>query len=268
MKNPLGIDFLSVFSLPPVEFVTLAADLGCRHISSGLTGMPYTPYGYAPFSLRDDAALRAEMIAAMRDRDVSIALGEGFIVRPGREAQDLAGDLDVMHALGCRRINTLSMDPDLGRSLDEFGALAELAGERGMELTLELCPFMTITDLDMALAALAHVGRPDFKLLLDTMHLGRSGATVEQVAAIAPALIGYAQVSDAPLVGEAGYGEEAMFERMMPGEGELPLRGYLAALPPGIVVGLELPQRSKAEAGVGQRERVGACLDATRRLMA
>ena len=36
--HPLGIEFISVFGLPPVEFVHLAADLGCRHISTALVG--------------------------------------------------------------------------------------------------------------------------------------------------------------------------------------------------------------------------------------
>jgi hypothetical protein len=36
----LGIEFLSVFGLPPVEFVNLAADLGCRYISTGLRSAP------------------------------------------------------------------------------------------------------------------------------------------------------------------------------------------------------------------------------------
>jgi hypothetical protein len=30
--DQLGIGFLSMFGLPPVEFVDLAADLGCRYI--------------------------------------------------------------------------------------------------------------------------------------------------------------------------------------------------------------------------------------------
>src|SRR5262245_31146217 len=51
----LGIELLSVFGLPPVEFVNLAADLGCRYISSGLSAGPYNPHGYPSFSLRDDA---------------------------------------------------------------------------------------------------------------------------------------------------------------------------------------------------------------------
>lgn len=39
----LGIELLSVFGMPPVTFVSLAADLNCRYISTALTSNPYNP---------------------------------------------------------------------------------------------------------------------------------------------------------------------------------------------------------------------------------
>ena len=34
----LGIEMLSVFGMPPIEFVHLTADLGCRYITTGMVG--------------------------------------------------------------------------------------------------------------------------------------------------------------------------------------------------------------------------------------
>ena len=117
------------------------------------------------------------MIAAMRDRGVSISLGEGFTVRPGLDVcEQRAADLEVMCELGVKRINTVSMDPDLARTFDQFAALAELAPASGVEVTTELVPGLTVADLPTALAAVRHVGRPNFRLLIDTMHLVRSGS--------------------------------------------------------------------------------------------
>ena len=263
----LGIEMISVFGLPPVEFVTLAADLGCQHISTGLASFGYNPHNYPSFSLRDDAALRREVVAVLRDRGVSISLGEGFNVRPGGEARDYAADLDIMHELGVRRINTVSLDPDRGRSFDQFGLLAEMAAARGMETTVELSPGLTVPDLPTALAAVRHVGRLDFRLLIDTMHLVRSGSGPADIAALDPDLIGYIQLCDAPLEPRFdSYFEEAMFERMPPGTGELGLRELLAVLPRDRVFALEIPQRSQADAGVGPYERLGRCVEAARRL--
>lgn len=267
--HQLGIEHLSVFGLPPVEFVTLVADLGCQHLATGLGAAPFNPHGYQPFSLRDDATLRREMSAVMRDRGVSISLGEGFNIRPGSDIGDCGADLDIMRELGVTRINMVSLDPDLQRSFDQFGVLAELAAARGMETTVEMSPGLTVGDLDTALAAVRHVGRADFRLLLDTMHVFRSGSTIDDIAALDPALIGYIQLCDAPWQPTvANYMEEGMFYRLPPGEGELPLAELLALVPEDRVIGLEVPMRTQAEAGLGPRERLEPCVAAARRLLA
>lgn len=268
--NRLGIENISVFGLPPVEFVNLAADLGCRYISIGLEPLPYNPHGYRNFSLREDTALRREMVAAMRDRGISISLGEGFTVRPGLDVcEQRASDLGVMRELGVKCINTVSMDPDVARTFDQFAALAEKAIAIGMEVvTTELAPGLTVADLPTALAAVRHVGRPNFRLLIDTMHLVRSGSGAADLAALDPSLIAYIQLCDAPLAPRfATYFEEAMFERMAPGTGELPLLDILRALPRELPLGIEVPLRSQAEAGVGPRERLGPVVESARRLL-
>ena len=265
----LAIEFLSVFDLPPAPFVELAADLGCQHISTGLSQAGFNPHGYPKAVLRDDPALRREMVAAMRDRGVSISLGEGLAIRPGVGARELAADLELMCELGVTRINAISLEPDMGRTVDEFGKLAEMAAAAGVETTAEFAPGLTLDTLPKALAAVRQVNRPDFRLLIDTMHLGRTGSTPADLAAVPPELIGYVQLADAPLKPRfATYMEEAMYERMAPGDGELPLLEFLRALPRDLVIGLEIPQRRLAEAGVGPAERLGPCVEAARGLLA
>ena len=265
----LGIELLSVFGLPPVEHVELAADLGCRHISSGLTSFPYDPPFYPPFSLRDDPALRKEMVAAMRDRGVTIALGEGMSVRGGMDIRDKSADLAIMEELGVTRVNTVSLDQDLGRSIDQFGILAEMAAERGIETTVEISPGTTIGDLDTALYVVKAVDRSDFRILIDTMHLVRSGSSADDLAAVDPDVIGYIQISDAPLIPVIDdYMAESMFERKIPGTGELPLRDILTVLPRDLVIGLEVPVRSAMQAGVPLSTQLGNAVQATRDLLA
>lgn len=269
MAAKIGIEFLSVFNLPPIDFVNLAADLGCETISTGLTSSPFNPLGQAEWSLRDNASLREQMVVALYDRNITIGLGEGFAVR---EHMDVAGryrDLALMAELGVGRINTISLEPDLTRSFDQFAALAELAAEFEMETTLEFGPGMTIGNLAGAVEAVRHVNRPDFKLLIDTMHLLRSGGTAADVAALPAGMIGYVQLCDSPLNdGELSYMEEAMFERMAPGTGELPLLEVVAALPADMPLSLEIPQLTLARAGVDHHERLVRCVAATRTLWA
>jgi sugar phosphate isomerase/epimerase len=264
----LAVGFLSVFALPPVEFVSLAAELGCRYISTVVQGQPLVPLGFPPFSLKDDPALRKDLRAAMNDRGVTISLGDGFLVLPGAEMGNFCPDLDVLSELGVPRINVVSLDPDLTRTFDQFAALTELAAQRNIETDVEPVPGLTVGDLPTAVAALEYVGRPDFRLLIDTMHLVRSGSSAADLADLDPEHIGYAQLNDTTLRPRIdNYMEEAMYERMVPGEGELPLRDILAALPPDIVVELEVPRRSLALAGVSPFDRLRPCVEAARRLL-
>jgi sugar phosphate isomerase/epimerase len=264
----LGIEFISVFGLPPVQFVNLAADLGCRHIGMMLTPMADNPHGYPPWSLRQDAALRRDMVAAMRDRGVSISLGEGFFARAGADLRDSAADLELMRELGVERIGTLSVDPDSARAFDQFAVLAEMTATLGMEVVIEFGPPLAVADLPTAVAAARHVGRSNTRLLIDTMHLIRSGSGAADLAALDPGMIGYLQLCDVPLVSKyADYAEEAKYERMMPGTGELPLLDILNVLPPHLAIGLEVPQRALARSGVKTHERLGGCVAAARSLL-
>jgi hypothetical protein len=87
----VGIEYQTVLGYPPVEFVHLAADLGCHAISmKARTGShnPYNPYGYGDFSFLDNPGLRRQMAAALKDRGVSISLAEVFVVVPGADLTD------------------------------------------------------------------------------------------------------------------------------------------------------------------------------------
>lgn len=264
----IGIERLCVFGLPPLEFVELAADLGCRYIATALEPMAYNPHGYPRWSLRDDAHLRRRLLAVMAERDVSISLCEGFGVRPQGDVREYGADLDLLCELEVPRINVASIDRDRSRTFDQFATLAEMAAARGIETVIEIGPG-PIANLAAALAAVRHVGRSSFRLLIDTMHFVRSGSGPADIAALDPAVIGYVQLCDVPLVSRhSSYMEEALYERMVPGTGELPLLEMLMALPRHQLLGLEVPQRSLVEAGVGPHERVARCVKATRALLA
>ncbi|MGA9490141.1 MAG: sugar phosphate isomerase/epimerase [Mycobacterium sp.] len=268
--NRLGIEMLSVFGMPPVEYVDLVADLGCRYITAGLVGFaPLRSLGYPPFSLRDDAPLRRLLLTVMADRGVSISLGEGLLIVPGIDVRSYAADLDVMAELRIPRINTVSLEPDRARTFDQLAALTALAADRGIATCVEPVVGLSIADLPTALAAVEYVGRDEVSLLIDTMHVARFGADAGDLRSIPAERIGYVQLSDTTLGPRiANYAEEAMFERLAPGEGDLPLADMLAALPGDRVVGLEIPMRSRAEAGTSAYDRLRPCVQSARALLA
>jgi sugar phosphate isomerase/epimerase len=123
------------------------------------------------------------------------------------------------------------------------------------------CPLFTIPDLATALATLRHAGPKKMRLVIDTLHLVRSGAGAKDIAALDSELIGYVQLCDGRMQAtREQYMYEARFERMAPGAGEMPLLDILAALPRHLAVGLEIPMRAQAETGVGPLERLQPCV--------
>jgi sugar phosphate isomerase/epimerase len=176
--------------------------------------------------------------------------------------------IELTAELGVARVNVLSCDPDPGRALDELALFAELTEARGIEATLEFVPGLPIGNLPGAMAAIAHVGKPHFKLLADVMHIFRSGSTVADLAALDPAHVGYIQLCDVPLVSKyADYAVGARDERLAPDEGELPLADVLTALPRDLIVGIKVPKLSAATAGIGPRERLAGAVAATRTML-
>jgi sugar phosphate isomerase/epimerase len=264
----IGIDFISVLGMPPVPFVALAAELGCPNISISFTPITDNPHHYPSWSLRDDAHLRRDLIAAQRAHGVTISLGEGFLIRPGADIRDAATDVAIMRELGAPIINIVAIDPGWDRTIDQLAAFADLAAANGLQATLEMMPGMLIGDLPTAVKAIEQAGRPNLRLLLDSMHMFRSGASAADIAQLDPALIGYVQLCDVPLISKyPSYGDEARHYRLPPGEGELPLRDFIAALPENQMLGLEIPMLGEAEAGISPQSRLERCVAATHALL-
>jgi sugar phosphate isomerase/epimerase len=266
--NSIGIDFISVLGQPPGDYVHVVADLGCRKLSIAPTPIVSVEGFYPAWSLVEDAPLRRAVKAALRDRGVAVSQGEGIMVWPDRDMTEFAPEMDAIADLGAPLVNAISIEPDQARMFDQLGIFAEMAAARGLAAMIEYVPTTGLPDLSTALAALAHVGRPDLKLMLDTMHWFRSGATLADLAALDPALIGHVQLCDVPWVSSQEYGDEARYDRLAPGEGELPLAAFIAALPPGQLLGLELPMRAKMLAGMDPLERLRPAVEATQKLVA
>ena len=94
----------------------------------------------------------------------------------------------------------------------------------------------------------ALAGQPSSAILADTPHLDRAGGDpLEALRRVDPALLPYAQLCDAPArpadTSRAGLIADARDERRLLGEGGLPVRDFVAALPDGIPLSLEIRSR-------------------------
>ena len=173
-------------------------------------------------------------------------------------------------------------DPDLYRARDTFAALAEAARPFGLRPAIEAIPYMQVKTLADAAVL---VGESGGGIIIDPLHLQRGGGTPDDVHSLDPKLIAYCQLCDAPLAaphdlprprelprgqsveGITDLALEARAVRLLPGDGELPLAGIIAALPPGLAFSVETPNVALL-ASLGPTEFARRARQAVARLMA
>jgi sugar phosphate isomerase/epimerase len=263
----LSLAHMTVIGLTPPEIVMLAADLGCAGVSlnPGLaTGLDV---GGPVYRLDNDPAMRRATARALADTGVTLDLVEAIIMADIAPAETLAV-LDVFAELGATEVNVAIADPDQHRASDHLSAICEFAGVRSMTPMIEFFRSAggAVPTLAAAVAMIATGKYPGLRIMVDALHLARSNETPADLAAIDPALIGGAQLCDAPAAwpGMDAYFREAVFDRRIPGEGELPLAAFLEAIPSDVTVSPEVPLKSLRDAGVPVRECARRVVEATR----
>jgi sugar phosphate isomerase/epimerase len=120
----------------------------------------------------------------------------------------------------------------LGLTVDEtadhFAATTRRFAERGWTTCIEFAPMSGITDLAAAVQLVERAGSSS-AVIFDTWHFFRGSADLGGLAATAPDVIRYVQLSDA--AGQvAGTLARDTYNRLLPGDGALDLKTALAVL--------------------------------------
>jgi sugar phosphate isomerase/epimerase len=168
--------------------------------------------------------------------------------------------LDTMAQIGSRRVSVVGWDADRGRFVTNLAALCADATAYGITVTLEFMPYSAVRTVADAAEVLAAVGAPNLDVLVDALHLARSGGTPADLRLLDPRQIGVLQLCDAPAIGPPAelLRDESVNRRRYPGEGALPLDDLLDALPADIVIELEIPTVEHANEPIVERARLCA----------
>jgi len=113
---------------------------------------------------------------------------------------------------------------------DRIARFADTFAAAGVRLALEFVPYTEVRTLDAARAVCDRVGRAECGLLIDTLHLARSGGSAADIAELAPDEIAAVQLADAAAIAPADLPTESRESRLLPGEGALDIAGFAAAL--------------------------------------
>ncbi len=229
----------SSFSAP--EMIGAAAALGYDAV--GLRLLPASPGGPAQALIGNPAILR-ETRARIEATGVSVLDIE--IIRIGQDfrAQDFRPLMETGQALGAKAILVAGDDPDEARLTADFAAVCRAAAPFRLTCDLEFMPWTGVKTVSDAARIVGCSGEPNARILVDALHFARSNSTLEQVRALNREWLGYAQICDAPRVSSPMPEQlihAARVQRLLPGEGDIPLQDLFAALPGDLPVSVEIP---------------------------
>ncbi len=264
-RHKLSLEPLGYSELGARACVEIAAAAGFDYVSMVL----HKPAPMLPADpIVKDAALRRETMAAMQASGVRMSNIECFNMTPEATLANFAAGLACGHELGARTATAIVMDNcDRADVLAKYRGLCDMAAEMDIRVNVEFFAMApNMNSLDKAVALALDSGRANAGVTVDVLHLIRTGSSVAAMKAVDPGLIGGCQISDGPLRADTRTAaDEGGANRLVPGTGEFPLRDFLAALPPDIIVGVEVPQ-ARLDGKVEPEERARVLVEAMRSL--
>lgn len=250
----LGVSHLTAIDAPAEEFIDAAAAAGFDGV-----GLRVIPPRHAPTPV---IAGDKPRIAALRrrasDQGIRIFEAESFGLDGDTRVRDYLAALEAAAELGASCIVSGGIDPDEERLAKNYAELAELAQGFGLVMAIEFMPIRPMKSMADALRVIGKVRHPNARILIDALHLARSGGTPQDVSRVDPALIAYVQLCDAPQPALQQLTEESRRGRLHPGEGGLPIAQLLAALPVDLPISLEAPHAYLGHLPAHERLRLGA----------
>ncbi len=251
--------------LDPPALVDVAARAGFAAVSL----MVQFPASRGPgFPMLGDTAMRQETKHRLDDTGLILFDASTCRLEPDSGIEDFRQALETAAYLGARTVNVNGNDPDASRLRDRFAALCARAAEYGLRIGLEFMMSTQVKTINDALKLIAVSGADNAAVTVDALHLARSGGSPEQVAALGAAQISYVQLCDgAARVPPEGYAWETATERMLPGEGELPLPALVEAVGPGVLLAVEAPSQRRRAAGIPADAYAAKAMDSLRCLL-
>jgi sugar phosphate isomerase/epimerase len=161
-----------------------------------------------------------------------------FCTGPRRDASNRTRALllDAAEALGARhlKIGDLGNDcADVPRMTEEFAVLCRQAGERGVPVLFEMLPrqFSRAPSLDDVLAICTGTGAKNAGIMLDNLHVQRTGTTPQDIVRkLARQIPLGVEINDGYLATPVKFEDSVVNKRLLPGDGEFDIAAFLQAL--------------------------------------
>lgn len=264
-----SLSYLTAPVTSPLETTRIASEVGYDHL--GLRIHP-TAAADAPSPLLGNKTLLADCRAMLGDTGLTVTEVESWMIRRDFDLSQSAEAMEVAASLGAPRLIAVA---DMRGTIeqveieDRFAALAEMAAGFGLGVDFEPIAHRAAGTLDEALSVVAAGAAHGAGLILDMLHIDRMGISPNTLASVDRSLLHNIHLCDAPSkpADLATMVRHSAFDRDLPGEGALPLKAYLGALPADRPLSIEIPMMRLGDT-VSPQERARRCLEASRRLLA
>ena len=258
----LAVAHLSALELTPLEWVRQASRAGFEAV--GLRLNP-TAAGAVSYPSRTGSGAHLALRRLLAHEGMTVHDVEFIAVLPRIDVASYAPMFDAAADLGAQCVTVSGDDPHAARLAANLAALCELAGQYGLRVDLEFMRWRHVGTLREARSMVERVGSPNLAILVDALHLARSGGSPDDIRALPDGMLRAVQLCDASPdepVGDDATILEARSGRLPPGAGVLPLVDLLAALPAGTTLGVEMPLPS-----LPAKERLELAYRSTRELL-
>lgn len=144
--------------------------------------------------------------------------------------------LDAAEQLGAGhiKIGDLGNDcADVPQMAEEFGVLCKQAAERGTKVLFEMLPaaFSRAPSLDQVLAIVRGSGAKNGGIMLDNLHLQRTGtAPADIITKIGRDIPIGVEINDGMLATPVRFEDSVVNKRLLPGDGEFDIAAFLHAV--------------------------------------
>ena len=265
VRYSLSLHHLTIADAGVEAFVDIAARVGCEQVCL-FVDAPEQVRALVPcVATLSQARSVARTVA---DAGMRMCNVEYLVIDSAFDHDACRPALERAMTLGARRATVQVRHPDPERAADALARLQAVAAEFGIALGLEFTGMSAVRTINAAQALIEAAGDPHVTIVVDALHLVRTGGTADEVSRCADR-IAYAQLCDGALDGlESDYRQEALFDRQAPGEGTFPLVALLRSLSPAVSLSVEAPQHWLMRAGMDADARARRAVEGARIVIA
>jgi len=140
---------------------------------------------------------------------------------------DAAAELDAHHI----KVGNIPGTPcELPKLTECYAELcADAAQHHDAKIVYEFMPFdVNVHDLDAALAVVEGADAPNGGLAIDTWHMAKLGIEPDDLRRVSARFLSWVELSDGRFENMPDLVDETVNHRKLPGEGEFPIRDYVA----------------------------------------